>query len=188
MNLSDHTLVFSGAGQRQINAQGRYIRIREADGPVFLSIDGAGEIKRHKGEQVNTGFENVRVYIRSEIAQTVELTASPLPQDDNRNSVSVNTTTTVDPSNNINGVAAKTCLAAGSVQLVAGNVNRVRLIIKIPSDQSDGVWLSGAASAANNGDFLEPGERLILGTTAELWAYGNSVSDVVVSVAEEEIL
>lgn len=188
MNLSDHTLVFGGAGQRQIMASGRFVRIREADGDVFLSIDGAAEIKRRRGEQINTGFDNVRVYVRSDIAQTVELTASPYSQDDNRTAVSLSTTTTVDPSNNINGVSAKTCLAAGSVQLIAGNAARVRLIVKIPSDQLDGVWLSGAASAANSGDFLEPGERLVLGTTAELWAYGNGTSDVIVSVLEEEIL
>jgi len=188
MNLSDHTLNFGGAGQQQIHARGRFVRIREADGDVFLSIDGAGEIKRRKGEQVNTGFDNVRIYVRSAIAQVVELTASPHPQDDNRTAVNVNTTTTVDPSNNINGVAAATCPLGGSVQLVGANADRVRLIVKVPSDQTDGVWLSGAGSSANNGDFLEPGERLILGTTAELWAYGNGGANVLVAVSEEEIL
>lgn len=188
MNLSDYTLNFGGAGSQHIHARGRFIRIREADGDVFLSIDGAGEIKRKKGEQVNTGFDNTRVSVRSSIAQVIEITASPHPQDDNRAAVDVNTTTTVDPSNNINGVAAATCPMAGSVQLVAANSDRVRLILKVPSDQDDGVWLAGAGSSASNGDFLEPGERVILGTTAEIWAYGNGVADVLVSVAEEEIL
>jgi hypothetical protein len=188
MNLTDYKLTFGGAGQQQIHARGRFIRIREATGDVYLSVNGAGEIKRTKGEQIDLGFDAQIVNVRSAVAQVVELTASPNKQDDNRNAVSVTTTTTVDPSNNINGVAAATCPSAGSVKLVSANGDRVRLIVKVPSDQPDGVWLAGAGSSANNGDFLEPGERLILGTTAELWAYGNGNGDVLVSVAEEEIL
>ena len=187
MNLADYTLTFPGAGQQQIHARGRFIRIREADDYVFLSINGAGEIRRAKGEQVDIGLDVQFVQVRSEVAQTVELTASPNKQDDNRTAVNLSTTTTVDPSSNINGVAAATCPSAGSVQLVAGNSDRLRLIVKVPADQPDGVWLSGAGSAANYGDFLEPGERIVLGTIAELWAYGNGVADVVVSVMEEEI-
>jgi hypothetical protein len=187
MQLGDHNLVFAGAGQQTIMARGKYVRIREADSDVYLQFDGSAEIERQKGEQINVGSDNRRIIVRSAIAQTIKLTTSTFSQDDNRNSVSVNTTTTVDPSNNFEGVAVKNCLAAGSVQLVAGNANRVRLLIKIPTSESGGVWLAGAGESAGNGYFLEEGESVTLGTTAEIWAYGAGV-DVILSVLEEEII
>lgn len=187
MNISDYELVFTGAGQQTIMTNGRFLHIRSADGPVFLSLDGAGEIEREENDHVDAGVENRRVLVRSAIAQTIKITTSTFRQDSKRQSVNVNTTTTIDPSNNFSGVPVKTCLAAGSVQLVAGNANRVRLLVKIATTESGGVWLAGSGSSAGNGYYLEEGESVVLGTTAELWAYGAGV-DVDVSVLEEEII
>lgn len=186
--LTDHNLTFAGAGVQEFQAVGQYIRIRAATGTVFISIDGSPEIEREAGEQINFGTPNRRVRVRSLIGQTVKITSSDVSQDDNRAAVSVTTTTMVDPSNNLAGIAEKTCLAAGSVNLAPANANRVRLILKVSASETDGVWLGGSASAANTGYFLEPGESIVLGTSAECWAYGNGTDDVNVSVLQEEIL
>lgn len=188
MKPRDFDVTFTGAGEREFQAQGRFLLIRESSSDVFVRGDNGAELRRKQGSEIDFGESVQRIMIRSAIAQTVRLTTSPVPQREQQQTVSVNTTTTIDPSNNIAGVAKKTCLAAGSVQLVKANANRVRLIVKVPSDEPDGVWLGGASSSADSGDFIEPGERLILGTTAELWAYGNGVSDVVIAISEEEIL
>lgn len=186
--LTDHTLTFGGAGTQEFQAVGQFIRIRAATGTLYISADGRPEIEREAGEQINLGAPNRRIRVRSLIGQTVKITSSEVSQDDNRAAVSVTTTTTVDPSNNLAGVAAKTCTAAGSVSLAPANANRVRLIIKVSASELDGVWIGGSASAAGTGYFLEPGESMVLGTSAEAWAYGNGTDDVVVSVLQEEIL
>lgn len=186
--LTDHNLTFAGAGVQEFQAIGQFIRIRAATGTLYISADGQPEIEREAGEQINFGASNRRVRVRSLVGQTVKITSSDVSQDDNRAAVSVTTTTTIDPSNNLAGLPAQTCIAAGSVRLAPANANRIRLILKIAADEQDGVWIGGSASSAGNGHFMEPGESVAMGTRAECWAYGNGTEDVTVSVLQEEIL
>lgn len=191
MSFGDYSLTFSGAGERPIQAIGRFLRIREAQNAVYIRYGSRSEIKREKGEQIDFGDfyqKNAaeQIIIRSLIAQTIELVVSDTPQSDNRTAVSMTTTTTIDSSNNTVDQPAVTVPATSSVQLIAGNVARLELELSVSSDEAGGVWVGGSTIANARGSLIEAGTSRVYGSDAEWWAYNPNAVDIVVQVLELE--
>lgn len=193
MSFGDYSLTFSGAGERPIQAIGRFLRIREADSDVYIRYGSRSEIKRLKGEQIDFGdFYRKdlaeQIVIRSLIAQTIELVVSDTPQDDNRQAVSLSTTTTLDSSNNTADAPAVSVAATSSAQLVTSNGNRIELEIAVSSDEIGGVWVGGSTIANQRGVLIEPGMSRVYSSDSEWWAYNPNASAVLVQVLELERL
>jgi hypothetical protein len=184
MAFSDHDLVFLGSDVQEIQAVGRYIRIREATSSVYLTIDGSGEIVRAKGEQIDVGKNSYRVRIRSTVAQNVSVVSSDTPQDDNRNSVSLTVNATVTNGND-NAHLAKVAVGAGvSALIAAANVNRKSLRVSLLSDAAGYVTLGKLGVTATAGGTLEAGMVDYIDTEGALYAFNPNAVPVDVWVME----
>lgn len=185
----DYSMTFSGPGEREIHARGRYVRILETpSADVFFSLDGGSELKRGAGQQIADsdpdGFSRVRV--RSTVAQTVLFTVSDTPQDDARSNVALSVSANVAGSTAVVPLATVTVPAGGKVKLADANPDRVELRIAIRSDQPGEVYLGDSTMTAGEGGVLEPGMVDYMATTAEVWAYNQGVAAVDVTVLDME--
>jgi hypothetical protein len=155
---NDHTIVFAGAGEREIQERGRYIRVIDAPvADIFLQLDGSGEIQRGAGAQVSDGDGFKRVRVRSAVAQTVRISISESPQEDNRQSVNVNATAQVEGATEVTSDPVVVIAAGAVAQLVAGDVDRLQVRVALPSSAAGPIWMGAAAVAASQGGLLEPG-------------------------------
>lgn len=182
--LTDHSLTFAAAGVQEFQSVGRFIRVRESSSPVYISIDGSSEIEREQGEQVNTGRDNVRVRVRSLVAQTVKLTSARESQDDNRGNVTGLVSATIENGNDNQHLPRVTIAAGASALLSASNVNRKALRVSLSSDAIGFVTLGKSGVAAASGGLLEPGSTDYIETTGEMYAFNNNASAVDVYVME----
>ena len=183
---TDHELVFTGAGSRQVSTAGKYIRILEATGYVYIKVDAKStEFKRSKKSEIATpGFG--RIVVRSEIAQTVRLVISDLPQDEGRDDVAVTTTASITPGNTFEGVADVPLAAAAATLIIAADATRLGVIIKNPSSNTASVRVGGLASVGvAQGTELDPGESIPVATTAAVYGYSVPGETVSVSVVRE---
>lgn len=184
MSISDHDFTFAAAGVQEFQSIGRYIRVREATSGVYLTIDGHTEILRNKGEQIDTGRETNRVRVRSLVAQSVSISSAMFPQSDNRNSVSLTVSATVEAGNDNQHLAKVTIPAVSSAQIAASNVNRKALRVSLLSYAVGYVLLGKSGIAAAQGGSLEEGMVDYIETTGALWAYNPQSSSVDVYVME----
>lgn len=183
---TDHELVFTGAGSRQVSSAGKYVRILEATGDVYIKIDAIStELKRGKKSEIATpGFK--KIMVRSAIAQTVRLVISDQPQDEGRDDVAVTTTASITPGNTFEGVADVPLTAATASKISNSDATQLGVIIKNPSSNTASVRIGGAASVgAAQGIEIEPGESIPIATTAEVWGYSAPGESVSVSVVRE---
>lgn len=186
----DYEIVFAGAGQRDTEARGRYLRILECPtADIFIRLDGSKEMKRGEGAQVADadpqGFK--KVTIRSTVAQTVRFSVSEAPQEDNRQTVNVNATATVEGGTVVNAPALVEVTAGNTIQLAAGNPDRIELRLSIRSSEAGPVWLGPAGVGDEEGGLLEPGMIDYIATTAAIYAHNPHATDsVFVSVLELE--
>lgn len=169
--LTDHSLTFAAAGVQEFQSVGRFIRVRESASPVYISIDGSSEIEREQGEQVNTGRDNVRVRVRSLVAQTVKLTSARESQDDNRNSVALTVSATVESGNDNQHLSKVTIAAGSSAKIADSNLDRKSLRVSLLSSAAGYVLLGKSGIAAAEGGSLEEGMVDYIETTGELWAF-----------------
>jgi hypothetical protein len=182
----DHTIVFAGAGEREIQDRGKYLRVLDAPtADIFLQFDGSGEIERGAGAQISDsdGFKKVR--IRSTVAQTVRVSISDQPQDDNRQEVNVNATATVLGATVITPVPLVEVGAGLTVQLAAGDPDRIELRLALASDEPGPVWIGPAGVGDEEGGLLEPGMVDYPATTAAVFAHNpHATLSVFVSVLD----
>lgn len=184
MAFSDHDFVLSGGGTQEFQSAGRYIRVRESTSPVYLTIDGSREIVRNKGEQIDVGKNSYRVRIRSAVAQSVSLTSSDTPQDDNRNAVSLTVSATVAGGND-NQHLGRVLIPAGlSAKIADSNANRKTLRVNLASDEPSFITLGKSGVSGGSGGLLEQGMVDYLETQGELWGYNPSASNVFIYVME----
>jgi len=174
MNPRDYEITFAGAGEREIFARARYVRVLDATGDVFIKADDASEVKRVKGQALNleTGFS--KITIRSAIAQTVRVVLASLPQDDASTSVNATVSATVAPANTLDAGGDVNILATSSALLSAGDVTRMALIVSNPASNTAAVRVGGAGVGAASGVAIEPGESITLATTAAVYGYNTS--------------
>lgn len=185
----DFPLTFAGAGEREWQATGKHLRILSTpSAPVFVSVDGSTELERGAGMGINVADGFRRVRIRSTVAQTVVVSISDDPQEDNRSNVALSVAATVAGSTAATKVAAVTIPAGTTVQLCAANPDRQEVRIAIPSGQQSGVWYSDdAGQDADEGAWLDVGTVDYVATTAALYAHNpHATSAVVVSVLDME--
>lgn len=184
MSLSDHELTFAGGETQEFQSVGRFIRIRDSSSPVFLSIDGRAEIKRERGESVDSGRDSVRVQVRSIVAQSVHLISSKDKQDDNRASISATISTTIAGAND-NQHLPKVSIPAGSSALIAvANSARKFLRVSLLSTAVGYVLLGKSGVGATTGGTLEEGMVDYIETEGALYAYNPQAVAVDVYVLE----
>lgn len=183
---TDHLITFAGAGSVRIPDSGRYVRIIEATGDVYLKLDDVStELKRGVKSQVSSeGFS--AVVVRSAIAQTIRLCISDQPQDEGRDDVAVTTSASIVPGNTFEGSADVALAAATATQIIGADATRLGVLIKNPSSNTASVRIGGAATVgAAQGIELEPGESIPVATTAAVWGYSVPGESVSVSVVRE---
>lgn len=183
---TDHEFTFGGPGVWRIPDSGRYVRIIEATGDVYLKLDDVStELKRGVKSQVSSeGFS--QVVVRSAIAQTVRICISDQPQDEGRDDVAVTTAASITPGNTFAGAADVALTAATATEIIGADATRLGVIIKNPSSNTASVRIGGAASVgAATGIELEPGESMPVATTAAVWGYSVPGETVSVSVVRE---
>lgn len=186
MAIADSTLTFTGGELQEVQAIGRYLRIREATSAVYLTFNGGREIKRQKGEQIDLGndFANLRIGVRSIVAQTVEITSALNPQSDNRAVVNANVNTTIESGNDNAHLPKVTINANSSAQLAPANALRKSLRVSLLSSASGYVLLGKSGIAALQGGSLEEGMVDYIDTTGALFAYNPNSFPVDVYVME----
>lgn len=187
----EHLLTYTGAGQRDIQAAGRFVRLMECTGnsDVFVSLDGSSEIQMRPGQQIQDSDPKgyTRLTVRSAIAQTVRLITSDASTDDTGQSVSVNVSATVAGSSALTAPAVVSVPALTTVQIAAANPARVELRVALKSDAASHVWLGPLGVGDEEGGLLEPGTIDYLGSTAAVYAHNPHATDAVnVSVLDME--
>lgn len=173
MSLSDNTFTFVGGESQQIHAVGRYLRVRESTSPIYISINGGSELKRERGEQIDLGekYRELRIFVRSVVAQSVHLISSADRQDDNRNTNVVTATATVE-SGNDNQHLAKVSVGPGvSAQIAGPNASRKSLRVSLLSDVVGYVTIGKSGVTATSGGTLEAGMVDYIDTTGALYAF-----------------
>lgn len=181
---TDHLITFSGAGSVRIPDSGRYVRIIEASGDVFLKLDDVStELKRGVKSQVSSeGFS--AVVVRSAIAQTVRLCISDQPQDEGRDDVAVTVSATLIPGNTLEGVADHTPAGVGAEEVLAADADRLAFTLTNPSTNTGVMRVSGSAATvgAARGAILEPGQSITRAYNGAVWVYFPAVESVAIDV------
>lgn len=160
----DYTEVFTGLAERPIQARGRYIRIMEATGDVYISVAGSSRLKRVVGQEIDHGSEFSRFILRSTIAQTVRVVVSDTSQRDDQQTVNVNATATVAPGNTLDAGGDVLIPANSAANVIAGDGTRLVVGVHNISDQE--LRIGGAGVTAASGLPLKPGEEKYIATTA----------------------
>lgn len=184
MSISDHDLTLVAGGVQEFHSVGRFIRIRQASSPIYLTIDGGREVKREQGEQIDTGRDNVRVRVRSVVAQSVSLVSASNRQDDNRGNINGAVNAIIESGNDNANNPRVTINANSSAVLVAANINRKSLRVSLPSDAAGFVTIGKTGITATTGGLLEPGTTDYIDTTGELRAFNSNAVAVTVYVME----
>jgi len=185
MSIYDHSMTFGGTGSQSFQAVGRYLRIREADSDVYLTVDSGRELKRARGEQIDLGREGVKVVVRSLIAQTVVLIVSQNRQDDNRQAVDVAVSATVVGGNDNQHLPVVVIAAGASALIAAANSDRKTLRVSLPSSAAGFITIGKSGVAAATGGLLEPGITDYIDTQGALYGFNNNA--VSVSVYSMEV-
>lgn len=174
----DFEITFAAAGEREIKARGRLIRVLEApESHVFITVQGGAELKRRDGQGVSTGadfFE--RFTVRSEVAQTVRVVVADDPQDDDRNAVSVTASATIEPANTLGAGGDVSIPAASAADLIAADTTRLGVLIVNPVTNTAAVRVGGSGVGATSGVLLEPGESVTLSTSDLVRGYNTHAS------------
>ncbi len=185
----DYALTFAGAGEREIRATGKYLRVMETpSADVFVGVDGGSELQRAAGQGMHIPEGFSRVVIRTAVAQTVRVSISDAAQDDTRNNVALTVGATVAGSTAATKAAAVSVPALSNVLLCAANPDRQEVRLGIASGQPGGVWFSDAAGQADaEGGFLDVGMVDYVATLSALYAYNpHATLAVVVNVLDME--
>lgn len=174
----DESLVFAGAGVREVNYLGRHIRVRAApSGSVFIKLDNASEeFERAAGEQLNLApgdppFQRIR--IRSAVAQTVHLTFADVPQDDNRSNVALSVSAAIEPGDVIDNGGDVTVPGTSAADVMAGDPDTLAVTITSleSNDPSAPLRVGTTGVGASSGTPIYPGDSLTLVTTATVRVY-----------------
>lgn len=185
----EYTLTFSGAGEQEIQARGRYLLINDAGGDVWVSINHGSELLRGKKSNIAAGEEITNFRIRSAIAQTVRVTLSEVMQGEGRDDVSVTASATIAPANQITSTTDKSIPATTADTILAGNVNRLAVTIKSLSSNTDTIRIGDSGGVgANSGHPLEPGESITLACTDLISGYNTGAAAQSVSILEMETI
>jgi hypothetical protein len=184
----DFTIVFAGAGSQEVHARGKFLRVLAAPvADIFLKLDSSKEMQRGEGAEVADsdpkGF--TKVTVRSAVAQTVRFSVSELPQADNRQTVTVNASATVQGATVITADPLVEVGAGLTVQLAAGDPDRIELRLALASDEPGPVWIGPAGVGDEEGGLLEPGMVDYPATTAAVFAHNpHATLSVFVSVLD----
>lgn len=185
----DFSLTFGGAGQREVKAVGRHLRVLDTpSAEVFISIDAGSELQRGAGQAINVPDGFSRFTVRSTVAQTVLVTVSDVPQDDSRSNVALSVSATVAGSTAATKKPVVSVPALGVLLLVAANPKRQSVRLAIAADAAGPVWYSDSATqGANEGGLLEPGMIDYPASLSALYAYNpHATLAVDVSVLDVE--
>lgn len=179
----DKSITFTAAGEQNIPAIGRHIRVLEASSDVYLGINNdSADLKRRQGAEVSSVTEFKSIRVKSLIAQTVRLAISEIPQADDSKSVSVSATANIEPANALGNVNEVTVPAGGSNQLIGSDATRQAVRIAVDDEQPGPIHWAASGLTAIQGGWLGIGMVDYPETTAEITAYNRGTSDVVVSV------
>lgn len=185
----DYALTFAGAGEREVKATGKYLRVLATpSADVFVSVDGGSELQRAAGQGMHMPEGFSRVTIRTAVAQTVRISISDAAQDDTRNNVALTVGATVAGSSAATKAGAVVVPAMDSIILCAANADRQEVRLGIASGQPGGVWFSDSvAQGDEEGGFLDVGMVDYVATLSALYAYNpHPTEDVVVNVLDME--
>lgn len=170
----DYSLTFAGAGEREFQAAGRYLRILATPAaPVFVALDSGSELERSAGQSVPVpeGFSRVRV--RSTVAQTVVVSVSEVDQDDKRSSVALSVSATVTPGDVVDNGGDVSVPATGAATAVAGDPDTLAVTVTSldTNDQSAPLRVGTTGVGAASGTPIWPGDSITLATTATVRVY-----------------
>lgn len=189
MSIRDYPLNFLGGDTWEQDIDGDFFRITEAAGPVFVSLDSGPFGKREVGQAQRTKYGQLR--IKSIIAQTVRISAGSGDLTDNRQDVTVNVETGLDPGNNLLNAGDVTILAGVSGIVAAGNANRKGIIIQASytNDPEIVARIGNAAVNAISGIELAAGVGLPeIETTAAIYCFNPGATPIKVCYVENEKL
>jgi len=155
---------FNGITITNLSASVETVAIRVSTARIIAADDGA-----------NVSVVNA-VDIDDATPVRVEVTAQP----------PISVSATVNQSNTIQSPADVPLSAAVATVISAANAARKELMIKSPSSNTASIRIGSATVAANKGFEIEPGESVILTTTAAV--YGFSAPGESVSITELEFI
>lgn len=181
----DFSLTFGGAGQQEIKASGRFLRVLATPvADVFLSIDGGSELQRGAGQQVHVPDGFRRFTVRSAVAQTVRVSSSETGQDDARSNVALSVSASVTPGADVGNGGDVAVPATSAAQVLAANLNRLAAIITNPTANTVAVRVGKAGVGAASGIPLDPGDSVTLATTSAISVYNPHSGAQTVSALE----
>jgi hypothetical protein len=178
----EYSLTFSGAGERELQVNGKYLYVNDATGDVFISLDNGSELQRGKKSNIANGDSFTRLRVRSAIAQTVRLTVSEERQDEGRDDVNVTVSATLVPGNTFETAADYTPAGIGAEQVLAADADRLAVTLTNPSTNT-GVMRAGGSAAdvgAARGAIIEPGQSITRAYNGAVWVYFPVVESVAI--------
>lgn len=181
----DYSLTFAGAGEREFQAAGRYLRILATPAaPVFVALDSGSELERSAGQSVPVpeGFSRVRV--RSAVAQTVVVSVSEVDQDDKRSNVALSVAADIEAASVIDNGGDVSIPGTSAANVVAGDPDTLTVTVTSleTNDPSAPLRVGTAGVGATSGHPLWPGDSITLATNATVRVYNphSSAQDVAV--------
>lgn len=182
--LRDYPLSLVVGTSQRLEVAGDFFLVTEATTDVYISIDNGPFLKRAEG-MGQTGFFRT-LELKTLVDQSVRLIVGYGLAVDNRRSVSVSATTTVEVSNQVTQLADVSIPAGSSVQLAAANANRQTLVVKhkASNNPADYVRIGNATVSATSGFELGVGEGIDLDTEAAVYAYNTGSNAVTITLTE----
>ncbi|AUR98311.1 hypothetical protein NVP1249A_17 [Vibrio phage 1.249.A._10N.261.55.B9] len=187
MAMRDYKFTLVANVPRSLNVPGNFFGVIGASGSVEIQFDDGVFITRNEGMGGSVDYQ--RVTVKSPINQTVTLALGTGTVYDARATVNANINTVIQQSNTVSNVADVTIAATTAGIVVAANANRTELLIKNPSSNPSSVRIGdNVSTGAASGFELEPGESVIINTTAAVNAYNTGTVAQTISVVELEYI
>lgn len=186
--MSDVTLTLGAGGVQEVQATGKFWYVYAATGTVGLRFDGGDLIYREQSQggsipNINAnaqGIRSTRLRVSSATAQTVTLSFSDSPIQNDRDDVSVVTTASITPGNTLDNGGDVSLLAGagpGATTAIRGaDANALTITVKADIANTETVRVGTTGVGAAQGYPLEPGESVSLSTTAAIAGYNPSTT------------
>lgn len=177
--MSDYNVPYDGTNSLKFDVEGDFFHVQSVDVGgvnVFLRFNEGKQISRQQGEGNRVYY--TRVEVSASAACNIVLQLGFGYATDARATVNATITAPVEPAVNNPGVASVTVNATSQSELIAADSDRLEVLIKIPSDQLNGLWVADNTAAVDLGVYHEPGETIVYATEAALYAYNPGAAGV----------
>ena len=184
--MRDYVLNLDGVNEQNVDTDGDFFHIQSVSvgaANILLRFDDGPQITRQQGEGNRVYYSRVSITASAACQLTIQLGYGYAT--DSRSSIAVGTITTPITPALHNPAVADVVLAAGvTTAILAGDANRLGVLIGVDSTQPNAVRIADGAAAAAAGLKVEPGQTIAIFSQDALSGFNPGGAGVTVTLTK----